>query len=364
MADLYAGLDVDSMHKICINLKKKLATADAGEQAALELQLDAAMKAMVDAPAARPTSSVSVTDNRLFRAISSGLDGVAKFDGSSAESVTTFLDNVDMLHKTLVESETTDKAALEQHFLIRMKLRLEPIVYKNATIDDLSSYEKLSAWLRKTYCKQLSVFQLLQKAWDAPFDKSQPAINYAQLVESHVRVAETYFMDKFNSQGDGNKTATAHDVFNLMSSMLVVDKLRSHLPNVYNQLTNSLDELKTASDVAAKAGVFKDRLTEEHTIAPAAYYGDQRRSFSRENADRDIKREFNRRDTRDNRTRNEHRPQGNDRSDRGKRRKFNKGNRQWKHNRNGNYSAEKDESEEEQPLSGFTQSSSFEGFRQ
>ena len=197
-------------------------------------------------------TSNSGKDYELFQmrnAIASHVNSIPEFNGTDAVELCSFIDKLSQAHDTFcIDSK------YEAPFMQSATMRLSQHVYTNLRNcgDNVSTFDELTKWLRRTYDAQLTPFQLLGTAWHMNFRKEEKFILYAQAVEKAMKTATDYIFAEHKKKHD-DKEMTATQFAGLVSGMLLVERIKEECPEIYRGLVPKIKELTTASELATHA---------------------------------------------------------------------------------------------------------------
>ena len=184
------------------------------------------------------------------RRVQQHVSGLKKFQGSSPEELTTFVTEIQQMYDVLVKDRDSTS---QGYFLDELKLKLEATIQTRLQDSgDAKTFKALVKWLRVNYGEQHTSYQLLSKAWSAEYKPGTQFVTYSAAIERHMRTARDHIKSSWAKNNNG-QPMTVDDAFELFSGMLMTEVVRKECFEVYQAMTNKLDNLTTAAKVAAEA---------------------------------------------------------------------------------------------------------------
>jgi len=226
-----------------------------------------AMQVVVSKPSDNSTVGKVYESDRMSREISNSISRIDQFQATGIEELNSFIGRLDQIYNEMVTEDHH-----RETFLRQAKLALGGKVYDNCTSHkaNLQTFDQFKDWLKKTYGTQVTGFQLLSKAWDAEFDAKEKFVVYAQKIENALRTANTHIQSKFKEKNEAKAEMTGTQMLDIVGAMLVTEELRKQCNPVYCALVNNMDDLTTASKVAAQAELYREQFGAQENPKPTA----------------------------------------------------------------------------------------------
>ena len=208
--------------------------------------------------------------DRGVKAISSTLKDLPTYNGLNINETERYLAKLNQFFTLLVsEVDTT----LETEFLAQIKLKLGDNVWNHldTTKPDVSTFEKYKTFINKNYGGFQNAFQVVNRAFDIEFDPKQKFFIFSNKLTDELRTSLAAIKRHFN-KCDGDKELTANECIDFIGALCVSQKLKEHHWEIFRHVTNDFDKLKSANEVAQKAGFYRERL-QGSTISSTSFWG-------------------------------------------------------------------------------------------
>ena len=150
---------------------------------------------------------------------------------------------------------------LQGDFLAQIKLKLGDNVWKHldTTKADVSTFEKYKIFINKNYGGFQNAFQVVNRAFDIEFDPKQKFFIFSNQLTDELRTSLAAIKRHFDKI-DGDKELTANECIDFMGALCVSQKLKEHHWEIFRDMTNDFDKLKSANECAQKVEFYRERL--------------------------------------------------------------------------------------------------------
>jgi len=257
-------MDLAAVQTTIVFLEGQIAKSDGvtkdGYTKALAQAQESLTKMLLTVAEPKPVDSTNVTykRNTNIKTIESALSE-SMFKGTDINETTRFIER---LEKVYVITVTEVDPSLEKDFIKLVKLRLSDSVFKNliASKCDVSTFEKLKAWIKSTYGGNFNAFQILQRAWDVDFKPEEKFSVYAQKVSEELRTGLIAINKQYQDINGSDKTLSNDALMEFIAGLLVSNHLRGDCWPIFKDMVNDMDKMLTSTEVANKAEYYRERL--------------------------------------------------------------------------------------------------------
>ena len=207
------------------------------------------------------SSSDTVNSDKLYdrgvKAISSALKELPTYNGLNISETERYLAKLNQFFTLLVTGVNEN---LEGEFLSQIKLKLGDNVWKHldTTKPDISNFEKYKIFINTNYGGFQNAFQVVNRAFDIEFDPNQKFFIFSNKLTDELRTSLAAIKRHYNKI-DGDKELTASECIDFIGALCVSQKLKEHHWELFRDMTNDFDKLKSANEVAQKAEFYRER---------------------------------------------------------------------------------------------------------
>ena len=144
---------------------------------------------------------------------------------------------------------------------MQIKLKLGDNVWKhlNTTKTDVSTFEKYKIFINTNYGGFQNAFQVVNRAFDIEFDPKENFFIFSNKLTDELRTSLAAIKRHYNKI-DGDKELTADECIDFMGALCVSQKLKENHWEIFRDMTNDFDKLKSANEVVQKAEFYRERL--------------------------------------------------------------------------------------------------------
>ena len=220
------------------------------------------------------SSSDTVNSDKLYdrgvKAISSALKELPTYNGLNISETERYLAKLNQFFTLLVTGVNEN---LEGEFLSQIKLKLGDNVWKHldTTKPDISNFEKYKIFINTNYGGFQNAFQVVNRAFDIEFDPNQKNFIFSNKLTDELRTSLAAIKRHYNKI-DGDKELTASECIDFIGALCVSQKLKEHDWELFRDMTNDFDKLKSANEVAQKAEFYRERL-QSSTVNSTSFWG-------------------------------------------------------------------------------------------
>ena len=204
------------------------------------------------------SSSDSKAFERNIKKISLALNDIPQYNGLNITETERYISKLNQFF-TLLVSEIDP--SLEVEFLSQIKLKLGDNVWKHLDTSrpDVSTFEKYKIFINTTYGGFQNAFQVVNRAFDIEFEPKEKFFIFSNKLTDELRTSLVAIKRHYGKL-DGDKELTSNEVIDFMGALCVSQKLKEHHWEIFRDMTNDFDKLKTANEVAQKAEFYRERL--------------------------------------------------------------------------------------------------------
>ena len=151
---------------------------------------------------------------------------------------------------------------------------------------DIKNFDKYIAYINNTYGGQQNAFQVVSRAFDLEFLKDENFFIYSNKLTNELRSSLMAIKGHYGT----DKKLTADDVIDFIGALIMSQNLKKDHWEIFRDMTNDINSLKTANTVAQKAEYYRERVQHAPTSS----------TFWRRNDNRNVKSNDNRNDSGNN----------------------------------------------------------------
>ena len=223
--------------------------------------------------------------DRGVKAIALALKDLPVYNGLTINETERYTSKLKQYFALLV---TEVNGNLESEFLMQCRLRLGENVWKHIDTakPDIQNFEKYITYINNTYGGQQNAFQVVSRAFDIEFKKDEKFFIFSNKLTNELRSS---LMAIKSHYGTGNEL-TVDSVIDFMGALITSQHLKKDHWEIFRDMTNDMDSLKTANAVAQKAEYYRERV--QHAPTSSTFWG--------RNYNRNSKRNDNRNDSGNN----------------------------------------------------------------
>ena len=227
--------------------------------------------------------------DRGVKAISLALKDLPVYNGLNIMETERYTAKLKQYYSLLV-SEVDNN--LEQEFLTQIRLKLGENVWKHIDTakPDIKNFDNYLSYIRKTYGGQQNAFQVVSRAFDIEFRPDEKFFVYSNKLTNELRSSLLAMKGHYNDKNEGDKELTADNCIDFLGALIMSQNLKKDHWEIFRDMTNDMDSLKTANAVAQKAEYYRERVQHAPTSS----------TFWRRNDDRNVKSNDNRNDSGNN----------------------------------------------------------------
>ena len=216
------------------------------------------------------SSSDSKAFERNIKKISLALNDIPQYNGLNITETERYISKLNQFF-TLLVSEIDP--SLEVEFLSQIKLKLGDNVWKHLDTSrpDVSTFEKYKIFINTTYGGFQNAFQVVNRAFDIEFEPKEKFFIFSNKLTDELRTSLVAIKRHYGKL-DGDKELTSNEVIDFMGALCVSQKLKEHHWEIFRDMTNDFDKLKTANEVAQKAEFYRERL-QGSTVGSSSFWG-------------------------------------------------------------------------------------------
>ena len=193
--------------------------------------------------------------------INADLKEVKLFSGKNFELTEPFLDHINQIYEAEIK-DAPNRAALETYFLRRVKAsKISREVFDKMKIEgeDVETLSDFSGFIRKYYLPKENPFQIFSKVFDEEWNPPRDKIHsVAQKIDQKAKVACATFKAMWEKERPG-ASMTVEDAFLFAGGTHLFNLIREREPQTSRDLVNKLEKVFSATELAAKAEVYRDQ---------------------------------------------------------------------------------------------------------
>ena len=194
--------------------------------------------------------------------INADLKSVTKFTGKNFDRTEAFLDQVGQIYEAGIASRS-NSTELEAYYISRIKAtKIERDIFdklKNEG-DSIETVKAFSDFIRKHYLPKENAFQVALKVfdedWNPPRDKIHVA---AQKIDTRAKVASATFKAMWEKEKKSGIEPSVDDAFLFFGGTHLFNIIREKEPETSRDMVNKLDNVFSATELAAKAEYYRDQ---------------------------------------------------------------------------------------------------------
>jgi hypothetical protein len=100
---------------------------------------------------------------------------------------------------------------------------------------------------------------VVNRAFDIQFQPKEKYFIFSNKLTDELRTSLVAIKRHYGKL-DGDKELTADEYIDFMGALCMSQKLKEHNWDIFRDMTNDFDKLKTANEVAQKAEFYRERL--------------------------------------------------------------------------------------------------------
>ena len=135
------------------------------------------------------------------------------------------------------------------------------------------------SYIRKTYGGQQNAFQVVSRAFDIEFRPDEKFFVYSNKLTNELRSSLLAMKGHYNDKNEGDKELTADNCINFLGALIMSQNLKKEHWEIFRDMTNDIDTLKTANAVAQKAEYYRERV--QHAPSSSTFWGRNDNSVKR-----------------------------------------------------------------------------------
>jgi hypothetical protein len=216
--------------------------------------------------------------DRGVKAISLALKDLPVYNGLNISETERYIAKLNQYYSLLVAE--VDKN-LEQEFLTLIRLKLGENVWKHIDTakPDIKNFDKYLTYIRKTYGGQQNAFQVVSRAFDIQFKPEEKFFIYSNKLTNELRSSLLAIKGHYNDKNESDKELTADNCIDFLGALIMSQNLKKDHWEIFRDMTNDMDTLKTANAVAQKAEYYRERV--QHAPSSSTFWGRNDNSVKR-----------------------------------------------------------------------------------
>ena len=216
--------------------------------------------------------------DRGVKAISLALKDLPVYNGLNIMETERYTAKLKQYYSLLV-SEVDNN--LEQEFLTQIRLKLGENVWKHIDTakPDIKNFDNYLSYIRKTYGGQQNAFQVVSRAFDIEFRPDEKFFVYSNKLTNELRSSLLAMKGHYNDKNEGDKELTADNCIDFLGALIMSQNLKKEHWEIFRDMTNDMDTLKTANAVAQKAEYYRERV--QHAPSSSTFCGRNDNSVKR-----------------------------------------------------------------------------------
>lgn len=207
-----------------------------------------------------------VLDYKKIQLTTAQVAGIPKFSGTSPDEVSSFITRL----KQLKSSCHLD----DDEVILHAQGKLSPPAYRSfeqfqAVEGSITTLGEFINFIKKTWGAQLSVFQLLETAFNVTRKTDENWLQYNTRVNINMNKVKIAHSEFVRTPGSTSGVVSADQVFQLFQSAIVLSSINKHSQELYRVLTQEAASLKTPNVLAARAATLE---TQGHFVGNDVMY--------------------------------------------------------------------------------------------
>ena len=216
--------------------------------------------------------------DRGVKAISLALKDLPVYNGLNISETERYIAKLNQYYSLLVAEVDTN---LEQEFLTLIRLKLGENVWKHIDTakPDIKNFDKYLTYIRKTYGGQQNAFQVVSRAFDIQFKPEEKFFVYSNKLTNELKSSLLAIKSHYNDKTESDKELTAVNCIDFLGALIMSQNLKKDHWEIFRDMTNDMDRLKTANAVAQKAEYYRERV--QYAPTSLTFWGRSSYSFKR-----------------------------------------------------------------------------------
>ena len=226
---------------------------------------------------------------RGVKAISLAVKDLPTFNGINIQETERYIGKLKQYFSLLVSENDAD---LESEFLMQIRIKLGENVWKHIDTakPNIKSFDNYIKYISKTYGGQQNAFQVVSRAFDIEFKPHEKFFLYSNKLTNELRSSLLAIKGHYNDKQDGDKELTADNCIDFLGALIMSQNLKKEHWEIFRDMTNDMDSLKTANAVAQKAEYYRERV--QHAPTSSTFWGRNESNIKR-NDNRNVNRTGN-----------------------------------------------------------------------